>query len=349
MSIARVAKRAGVSTATVSRVLNRIPGVSPKTSEQVWSAVEELKFDVLGSKRGPAIGSTRSPLVRPRTEIIAAITVGHGRDVLRFPVINAVLEGVQRAAKGRGLRLMIDEIFDPSNPGDLITRRQVDGVVAFILGDAPISGLTRIAECLPLVWVMGAHSGPLEVDHVAPDGAAVGHLAFNYLHSQRCEHIAFVARNPGWRFVRQRSVGFIAAATEKHVAVSQFLVTGDPLLAESYGNRVIAAPTNETLADAIASACPRPTGLFIETDREAAAIYPLLAQRGMQPGKDVKIISCDNERVILSAMHPQPMSIDLRPDEIGRHAVDRLVHRMDDRYASPIRIQVPPQLAEVGL
>jgi LacI family transcriptional regulator len=314
----------------------------------VWTAVEELKFDVMGAKRGPAIGSTRPSLVRPRTEMIAAVTVGHGREVLRFPVITAVLEGVQRAAKSRGLRLMIDEIADPSNPGDLITRRQVDGVVAFILGDAPVSGLTQIAQAVPLVWVMGSHSGPLEVDHVTADGAAIGHLAFNYLHDQKCEQIAFVARNPGWRFVRQRSVGFVAAATEKRAAVSQFLVTSDPILADSYGKHVVAAPTYDAIAEAVVNASPRLNGLFVETDREAAALYPLLTQRGMQPGRDVTIISCDNERVILSAMQPPPMSIDLQTDEIGRHAVERLLQRMHDRYSLPIRIQVTPKLAEPG-
>src|SRR4051794_27401471 len=114
MSIARVAKRAGVSTATVSRVLNRVQGVSNRAAEQVWSAVEELKFDVLQAKRGPAIGSKRPALVRPRTGLIAAVTVGHSRDVLRFPVINAVVEGISRAAKPQGFRILLDEISDPA-------------------------------------------------------------------------------------------------------------------------------------------------------------------------------------------------------------------------------------------
>jgi DNA-binding LacI/PurR family transcriptional regulator len=42
------------------------------------------------------------------------------------------------------------------------------------------------------------------------------------------------------------------------------------------------------------------------------------------------------------------MSIDLQTDEIGRHAVERLLQRMHDRYSLPIRIQVTPKLAEPG-
>jgi DNA-binding LacI/PurR family transcriptional regulator len=345
MSIARVAKHANVSTATVSRVLNHVPGVSERTAEAVWNAVGELKFDVLQVRRGPTVGSKRNPLVRPRTGIIAAVMLGISRDVLRFPVMNAVIEGIRRASKDSGYRLLLDEILDPFNPGRSITRREVDGVIAFMLGAAPVESLAALSEHVPVVWAMGAHVGPLQVDHVTSDNLSVGHIAFAYLRQQGCADIAFVGPNPEWRFVRQRAQGMATAALEAQQRIHYFLRTENPLLAESYGRHVTMRPDMEQLADAIVQASPRPTGIFVETDRDAAVIYPLLIQRNFLPGRDVKIISCDNEHSRLSALFPRPASIDLDTDELGRRAVEQLLKRMSNRQAPPVSIQVVPRLA----
>jgi hypothetical protein len=59
MSIVRVAKYAGVSTATVSRVLNSVGGVSEATVNSVLAAVEALKYDPREEKRGPKPGQHR--------------------------------------------------------------------------------------------------------------------------------------------------------------------------------------------------------------------------------------------------------------------------------------------------
>ncbi len=68
-----------------------------------------------------------------------------------------------------------------------------------------------------------------------------------------------------------------------------------------------------------------------------AQVYPLLAQHGIQPERDVVIISCDNEESRLSAMVPRPMSIELGVEQIGQLAVRRLAARIE-------RLDEPPRL-----
>jgi len=92
MNITAVAKRAGVSTATVSRVINGTARVSPSTAERVREAVEELNFypDVnaraLGSGRSGLYGLIISDITNPYfPELVKAfedIAVEHGQDVL---------------------------------------------------------------------------------------------------------------------------------------------------------------------------------------------------------------------------------------------------------------------------
>jgi DNA-binding LacI/PurR family transcriptional regulator len=65
------------------------------------------------------------------------------------------------------------------------------------------------------------------------------------------------------------------------------------------------------------------------------------------PGRDVEIVSCDNEQSILSLMHPAPASVDLNRQTIARLAVERLLWRMKHGMASPgVVTTVAPTLSE---
>src|SRR5258706_14940276 len=87
------------------------------------------------------------------------------------------------------------------------------------------------------------------------------------------------------------------------------------------------ANTLDELVDKLASRSQRPTGIFSSTDRLTLKLYPLLESRGLFPGKDISVVSCDNQEAMLSLVRPRPASVDLRPETLGQLAVARLVHR----------------------
>src|SRR5215217_6479699 len=91
----------------------------------------------------------------------------------------------------------------------------------------------------------------------------------------------------------------------------------------------------ERLVEQWISASPRPTGMFVPVDRVTLFIYRHLERRGIAPGRDVDIVSCDNEKELLSLMHPAPPSIDLNRAMIARLAVERLLWRMKNGVDSP--------------
>jgi LacI family transcriptional regulator len=126
--------------------------------------------------------------------------------------------------------------------------------------------------------------------------------------------------------------------------VTNYLVGNDSLVLGAYGREVVAAETLDKLVDRLVSAKPRPNGLFVPTDLLTTRVYPLLYERGIRPGRDITIISCDNEEVRLSALNPRPTSIDIRPEDIGRRAVRRLLMRLENADEPPSRIQVAPKL-----
>jgi DNA-binding LacI/PurR family transcriptional regulator len=89
-----------------------------------------------------------------------------------------------------------------------------------------------------------------------------------------------------------------------------------------------------------------PTGLFIPRDVITIGVYRSLRARGLKPGRDIDIISCDNTPA-LDALEVRPATIDIRPEEIGRRAVEQLLWRIGNRDA-PMNVTalVEPQIIQ---
>jgi DNA-binding LacI/PurR family transcriptional regulator len=85
-------------------------------------------------------------------------------------------------------------------------------------------------------------------------------------------------------------------------------------------------------------------GLFVSRDEETIGVYHLLREAGLEPGKDVVVVSCDNESVRLSGLHPRPASIDLGAAQIARQAVIRQAARIQNPKEPPVRILIYPRL-----
>lgn len=345
MSIVAVAKRAGVSVATVSRVLNDLQNVRAETVQQVRAAMQEIGYKPPRVKRGPKGGPRRIVPACFRTGQFAVLTLGGFQQWLGLPVMASVVAGITRAAKEMDVRPVLDEMPDPSALSSLLRRREVDGAVVFFHSGLPLDSLVQLRQHLPIVWVMGGEGGPVEVDHVSADNLGIGQLAFDYLASKGCRNLAYITSDPDWNIMRRRGHAFISAATDANCQVMSILSGGTPVSTEAYGRQVRTADNLERAVDLLVAAKPRPTGLFIPTDLLTTRIYPLLAQRGIEPEKDIRIVSCDNEQERLSMLKPRPASIDIRGEEIGRWAVRQLIQRLQRPDDPATRMQVAPRLA----
>ena len=206
MSIVEIANHAGVSTATVSRVLNNLPNVRAETARQVRASAEALNYAVLASKRvrHRSIGQPRHS--RRRTNALTILTVGETRDWLQLPVMAATVAGIARGAREHDLRLMLDGQLNWSKPSDIITNHTVDGALVFVpssmKGTKPRESLALIKKHLPAVWVMGAGAAIPGVDHISPDHQVIGFVALEYLKDRGCQNVAFLTLNPAWHLMR---------------------------------------------------------------------------------------------------------------------------------------------------
>lgn len=345
-SIVTVAKKAGVSVATVSRVLNELPNVRPETARQVRQAIEQIGYTPPRVKRGPKSGTSRGAGggSRVRTGQIAVLTLGTGQHWLELPVMAAVLSGISGGAKELDVGLLLDAMPDVSVLPPIVRRKQVAGAIVFLQSGVPPQALVNLRRHMPIVWAMGAEGGAPDVDHISSDNIGIGYLAYQYLTDSRCQHLAFISGDPSWHIMRLRGQSFANAARDAGRTVTSYLVGNDPLVVGAYGRDVVTAESLDKLVDKLVAAKPRPSGLFVPTDLLTTLVHPLLVERGVKPGRDITIISCDNEEVRLTALNPRPASIDIRPEDIGRRAVRRLLMRLENVDEPAARIQVAPRL-----
>jgi DNA-binding LacI/PurR family transcriptional regulator len=287
--------------------------------------------------------------MNPReTGDIAVLTLGETRDSLQLPVMASVVAGIQRATSSYGFRMLLDDVPDPNKPISLLQGRRFDGAIVFMTGRLPVSSYEPILAALrahtPTVWVMGMEMTVGGVDHVTPDNIGAGYLAHSYLQSRHCERLGYLTCNPEWVFMRLRGQAFLNAAYDARKPACSYLVTTNSMVAESYGRNIVSAPTLEDLVATLAKDKDRPDGLFVSNDATTARLYPLLAKNRIRPGRDITIISCDNEDIRLSALTPRPASIDIGAEEIGYRAVVRLRARIQRPQGLPLVIQVAPKV-----
>lgn len=340
MSVVQIAKLAGVSVATVSRVINNSPRVKPKTAEQVRKAVAQLGLTGAGVRRGPR----RRTNAKNQVDHLAIVTLGQPHSQwFQLPVMAAVISGIMREAKAHHISVQIEETFSPAELSEALANQRVQGSLVFLPAGADPAAVESLARQTPCVRVMGDSLTQTGVDHVCPDNVAVGHLALQYLLSHGCRECAFMANHPHWEFVRLRAFGFQSAAFAAGLAAPRiFIVSEEKALKDYYGMPASAAKTMEELVEAFATKTPRPRGLFVPRDEETATVYRLLAHHGIKPGKDVIVVSCDNEEIRLAALEPRPASVEIRPAEIGRRAVRQLLHRIAHPDDAAVRLQIAP-------
>ena len=321
MSISKVAKLAGVSSSTVSRVINNHPRVAPDTAQAVRLAMQTLGYTPSETRPGP------KPHSRTRKESpeIAFFVLGTSRS-RATPAFQDLLRGVSMAATGHELNLMFHHVSDPTRL-PLRATDQLDGIL--LHGATPTGEVRERLRRLPTVWLMGNVRRPDWGDQVLPDGYQVGELAAKYLIDRGHTHLAFLNLDAGHRSLRLYGHAFGAAAQDAGAAVER-LEQPSEATGEYWHDH--SPDAVERIVRRYLDLSPRPTGVFVADDMQVAILQPALQKHGVEIGPGgVEIISCNNEQPYLVGLSPRPAVIDIRVESIGRRGVEQLLWRLEHR------------------
>ena len=326
----------------MSRVINDRGGVSKKRIRMVQQAIEDLKYEPRPAyrRRGRKVDDDMASDSQGARSIAVVILDGLYDHTPGLLVSH--LRGIERGGQEHGFN-----VFIVRTAGNAISQviKQINAEGIILMGcEAPVGILNKI-DNIPSVW-FGSHHGPTG-DTVISGNYRVGQLAARYLLDRGHKHLAFISAMSHYPAYPARAETFSFVASRGGAHVETFLddkpsrVIGD---AEEVGE---IARTIDLLVEKALAVSPKITGVFVPNDMMTAMIYPALYRRGVEVGKDIEVISCNNEVAYLAGLFPKPATIDIGAEVMGRRSIEQLVMRMnyphDDR---DVQVAVEPQVIE---
>ncbi len=338
MSIRDVAKAAGVAPSTVSLVLNGEKGVSEETAAMVRCELERQNYKP--GRPGRPRKRADSPKGTRCSNRLALLAwqMPHAR--LNTPVYMAVVHGVEQAVAKADKTMVLRHVPPLGRGAEAPLSGGVDGVIFF---GAQGRRAEEMLDNVPCVQVMGWNIDPrCSWDHVTYNDRRVGELAADYLIERQHRRVLFIGTSEPTEAAVPRGWAFLATA-QRQGCYAHSLWEGD-LFDECRTVQRVDRQAMNRIIDRWLQLDPRPTGIFVHADALTQCLYPLLIERGIRPGKDVDIVSCNNEEILLNGLQPQPATVDIHASNIGQRAVEQLLHRIAHPEEPRVTLAIEPEL-----
>lgn len=316
-----VAARAGVSVATVARVLRDDPTlvVRAATRERVLAAAAALDYQPHPSARALRTGRTGT----------LALFLPDPRNFMWDPMIWAV----ERMAAERSYLVVVADAhgpaLDPEQLRRLVLERRIDGLlVAFATVDdelvAQIAG--RGLPLLPVNSRSDNVDGSVTMDDEAGSQRAIEHLV-----ALGHRRIAYLGGRRDTDVGRRREAGVRAA----------FAAAGLPIDAR----RIVAGDFSERTAERLAASllAEEPTAIYTANLPTAFGVHSVLVRAGMRIPGDISLMTMDDHPV-LDHTAPPLTAVRMPMEEMGALGVQMLIEAVEGRPIRHVRTATPPSL-----
>ena len=313
MNIREIAKRARVSTATVSRTINRHPSVQPQLAKRVWRIVEELGY--FPNTQARALVSGRSRIFGL---IVSEITNPF------FPEIVHVFE--ETALQHNYEILVTSTVHDPERMKTSVRRmleHRVEGVAVMTFGmEESLLDDLKLRN-VPLVFVDVGPPRPrvsnIRIDYLHGIRQAVQHLA-----ALRHEKIAFITGPLTLKSALARKDAFIRSMSEIGMAAAPELIVE--------GNHTLEG--GEEAFSRLLDGRLRPTAVLCSNDMTAIGVMRKCYSEKILVPRDVSVIGFDN--IHLSQYIIPPLTtIEMSQAELGRLAFQALLEDVQRETPNP--------------
>lgn len=313
--MAEVARLAGVSTATVSHVLNGTRPVRERTRRQVLAAMEQVRYTPNAAARSLATARTR--------------TLGLALSAISNPYLGELLHAVEDECAAAGYTLLlVDPHDDPGYEATAVAqlRSRVDGVLLAPSADSAATLEALATQQVPTVLVdrmLGADHDEVGAENVEPVAGLVEHLA-----AAGHTRIGFVAGHAGLATTVERLDGYrlgLRRAGLDH----ELVVDGDSE----------AEPARRAVGELLRSA-DRPAALITGNNAMTIGAVQATHDAGLRIPGDIALAAFD-DFPWADAFSPR-LSVVAQPfAEIGREAVRMLLRRMESPGAAPRSVRLP--------
>jgi len=322
-TIADVARRARVTTATVSNVLTQRVPVSEKTRTRVLEAIEELGYRPNLVARGLAQGKT--------------LTLGLVVPTISNPFFAEVVEEIEHIADQHDYQLLLSMTHNSLEEGkrhlERMASRWADGFIVMGMA-ADIADVLTLKgsgkEVVLSVWNEDPRTRTLPIVEI--DFRLAGELATQHLLEYGHRRIATILEEP---VQLTRRKGFLAALAESGIsAQAEYMRQGDSSFESGYKGalELLDLPTP-------------PSAIFAGNDWMALGAIEAITSRGLSVPHDLSVVGVDDITLAAHA-HPPLTTISTPKREMARIATEILLRYIQgiDIPAEPVKILVSPHL-----
>jgi LacI family transcriptional regulator len=324
-TIRDVAWLAGVSVATVSRVLNNRPDVAPATRQAVLDVVERERFRPNPSARGLPHGRIG----------VVAVTAPFIEDCPNY--FASILAGIADALEDANTRLLLlparRDRAREARLGDRLKPGSADGAILVMPLESSDELIELQSERLPITII--DPRAPLDegIPCVAAANAAGAIAATEHLLDLGHRSIAAITGPAGWASTEERRQGY-------HAALAQAGISPDPGLTEAGDWQVESG--HAAAAHLLERQAP-PTAIFAFNDEMAIGTIQAARERGLRVPDDLSVVGFDDvERPLL--MTPQLTTVRQPLGEMGRMAVSLLFRLLDNQRIDALRVVLATHL-----
>ncbi|BCJ47948.1 LacI family DNA-binding transcriptional regulator [Actinoplanes ianthinogenes] len=329
-----MARRSGVSVATVSRVFNTPEVVSQQTRQLVLGIAAEVGY--LPNESARTLATKKSNMVG------LVWDTDHRRPGWRHPFLQDILVALKSALSAHGLHLLM--LAPDQSPGldreqrflRAVQRHNVDGVVIIDNGSRDPAVLALADATVPCVALDLRYTGPT-CTYITSDNAGGGRLAAQHLIARGHRRIATITGPlPAYPAV-ERLDGFRTALAEAGLALADDdIVSGDWYL-----------DSGRAAMRQLLTRDPRPTAVFAAGDEMAVGALRAAHEAGLRVPDDIAIIGFDDIEVA-ALIPPGLTTVAQDKTGIGTAAAEALLAMLPGTAAAPEPTALPTELIVRG-
>jgi LacI family transcriptional regulator len=319
MTLQEIAQRAGVSTPTISKVLNGRPDVAPATRERILRVLHEQQY--------LPRGASTLPMAHRHIELVF--------DALTSPNNLEMMRGVLQAAAEQGGHVAVSTVPENVNPRLWVNELDRVGRVGLIMVTSGLSSEQhkRLQEAaLPHVLIDPINPVDQSVPSVGASNWQGGMSAVQHLLELGHRRIAML-RGYECLVDDARYHGYVAALSARGIAVDKAPIgRGDFLFGPSV-----------TAAEEILSSRNPPTAVFAANDLEALGVMEAARRTGLSVPADLSVVGFDDS-VYASVSSPQLATVRQPFVQMGEVAYQLLSDQIDGRNPASVRIELAATL-----
>ena len=328
MTIKDIAKAAGVSTATVSRVLNNPDAVSDKRRVHVLQTIEKLQYTPNLLARELKTNSTK----------VIGVLLPDIKNTFAPSVIENIVQTMNQHDYHTLLCITNADPLLERQCLQMLIRKRVEGLV--FLGSRHYNGendnyIEQLAQKIPVIMI--DYLDKPSVSHVMVNEVEGAYQATKYLLQLGHKRIAFLNGDPdGYTTYHYKLQGFLRAMNElpaDSISYRQILVSPDYM--GGYDAASILLKQNSW----------RPTAIFAAGDQIAVGVYRAAQEIGIAIPKELSVIGFSGSLVSMS-VHPPLCTVAQFPKEIGEQTALLMLRFLQGKQHPPYDMILAPKVLQ---